>query len=54
MEIDAEQLKNKYQSILSKADLGRKKTELKTLEEQSYETSFWSDPKKIKLKKRKN
>src|SRR3989339_1300973 len=45
MENNIEQLKNKYQSILSKADLGRKKTELKTLEEQSYETSFWSDPK---------
>ncbi len=45
MEIDAEQLKSKYQSILSKADLEGKKAELKTLEEQSYEASFWSDPK---------
>jgi hypothetical protein len=46
MEIDVEQLKNKYQSILSKADLIGKKTELKTLEAQSYEASFWTDPKK--------
>ncbi len=46
MEIDIEQLKNKYQSILSKADLISKKKELKSLEEQSYEASFWSDPKK--------
>lgn len=46
MEIDIEQLKNKYQSILSKADLISKKKELKTLEEQSYEASFWSEPKK--------
>jgi len=45
MEIDVEQLKSKYQSILSKADLNGKKSELKTLEEQSYEASFWSDPK---------
>lgn len=30
MEIDIEQLKTKYQAILSKADLGGKKTELKT------------------------
>lgn len=46
MEIDIEQLKNKYQSILSKADLNSKKKELKTLEEQSYQASFWSEPKK--------
>lgn len=46
MEIDVEQLKTKYQSILSKADLNSKKKELKTLEEQSYKASFWSDPKK--------
>ncbi len=45
MEIDVEQLKNKYQSILSKADLGGKKIELKSLEEQSYEALFWSNPK---------
>ncbi len=46
MENNIEQLKNKYQSILSKADLNSKKSELKTLEEQSYEASFWTDPKK--------
>jgi len=45
MEIDIEQLRNKYQAILSKADLDGKKTELKTLEEQSYEASFWTEPK---------
>jgi len=45
MEIDVEQLQNKYQSILSKANLGGKKTELKSLEEQSYEESFWGDPR---------
>lgn len=46
MEIDVEQLKTKYQSILSKADLIGKKDELKTLEAQSYEASFWEDSKK--------
>lgn len=46
MEIDKEQLKTKYLAILSKADLDGKKEELKSLEEQSYEASFWSDPKK--------
>jgi peptide chain release factor 2 len=46
MEIDVEQLKTKYQAILSKANLREKKDELKTLEEQSYEASFWSDSKK--------
>jgi len=46
MEIDVEQLKTKYQAILSKASLREKKEELKTLEEQSYEASFWSDSKK--------
>lgn len=46
METTIEQLKTKYQSILSKADINNKKKELKTLEEQSYETSFWTDPKK--------
>ncbi|MFA6081081.1 MAG: peptide chain release factor 2 [Patescibacteria group bacterium] len=46
METNIEQLKIKYQSILSKADLSNKKKGLKTLEEQSYEASFWSDPKK--------
>jgi len=46
METTIEQLKTKYQSILSKADLNNKKKELKTLEEQSYETSFWTDSKK--------
>ncbi|PJA56002.1 hypothetical protein CO165_00575, partial [Candidatus Roizmanbacteria bacterium CG_4_9_14_3_um_filter_33_18] len=46
MEINLEQLKTKYQSILSKANLGGKKIESKTLEEQSYESTFWSDPKK--------
>jgi len=45
MEIDVEQLRNKYKAILSRADLGGKKEELKTLEKQSYESSFWSDPK---------
>lgn len=45
METNIEQLKSKYQSILSKAKLGDKKNELKSLEEQSYETSFWSDSK---------
>ncbi|MEK7597857.1 MAG: peptide chain release factor 2 [Patescibacteria group bacterium] len=45
MEIDVEQLKTKYQAILSKANLGGKKDELKTLEAQSYEASFWSEPK---------
>ncbi len=45
MEIDVEELRAKYQAILSKADLNGKKVELKTLEEKSYETSFWSDPK---------
>jgi len=46
MEINLEQLKTKYQSILSKANLSGKKIESKTLEEQSYESTFWSDPKK--------
>ena len=46
MEIDIEQLKTKYQSILSKSDLNNKKKELKTLEEQSYEPAFWQEPKK--------
>lgn len=45
MEIDVEQLKSKYHSILSKADLAGKKVELTTLEKQSYNASFWSDPK---------
>ncbi len=45
MEIDIEELRTKYQAILSKADLNGKKDELKTLEEQSYEALFWSDPK---------
>lgn len=47
MEIDAEQLKIKYQAILSKVNLGDKKNELKNLEAQSYEASFWKDSKKI-------
>lgn len=46
MEIDKEQLKTKYQAILSKANLSGKKDELKTSEEQSYEASFWQDSKK--------
>ena len=46
MEINKEQLKTKYQSILSKADLRGKKDELKNLEKQSYEASFWKDSKK--------
>ncbi len=46
MEINVEQLKTKYQAILSKADLIGKKDELKTLEAQSYEASFWEDSKK--------
>lgn len=46
MEIDVEQLKIKYQSILSKANLHGKKDELKALEVQSYESSFWQDSKK--------
>ena len=46
MEINIEQLKTKYQSILNKADLRGKKDELKTLETQSYEPSFWQEPKK--------
>ncbi|MEK7634201.1 MAG: peptide chain release factor 2 [Patescibacteria group bacterium] len=46
MEINIEQLKDKYQSILSKADLHGKKNELKTSETQSYEASFWEDSKK--------
>ncbi len=45
MEIDIEELRAKYQAILSKAKLGDKKNELKSLEKQSYESSFWSDPK---------
>ncbi|MCR4327091.1 MAG: hypothetical protein NUV46_00745, partial [Nanoarchaeota archaeon] len=45
MEIDIEELRAKYQAILSKADLNGKKVELKTLKEKSYEASFWSDPK---------
>lgn len=46
MEVNVEQLKTKYQAILSKADLIGKKDELKTLEAQSYEASFWEDSKK--------
>ena len=46
MEIDASELRAKYQAILSKANLSDKKNELKTLEEQSYEASFWQDSKK--------
>jgi peptide chain release factor 2 len=46
MEINKEALKSKYQSILNKANLQEKKTELKTLEEQSYEPSFWQEQKK--------
>jgi peptide chain release factor 2 len=46
METDVEQLRNKYQAILSKANLPEKKSELKSLEEQSYESSFWEDSKK--------
>lgn len=46
MEINVEQLKSKYQSILNKADLPAKKSELKLSEEKSYEASFWEDPKK--------
>jgi len=46
MEINKEQLKTKYQSILDKAHLRGKKDELKTLEEQSCEASFWQEPKK--------
>src|SRR3989339_1698216 len=46
MENNIEQLKNKYQSILSKADLSAKKSELKALEEKSYDASFWQDSKK--------
>ncbi len=41
-----EQLKNKYQSILNKANLQGKKDELKIDEQQSYEPSFWKEPKK--------
>ena len=46
METNIEQLKTKYQSILNKANLPGKKAELKTSETQSYEASFWEDPKK--------
>lgn len=46
MEINIEQLKTKYQSILNKANLPDKKDELKTLESQSYEPAFWQEPKK--------
>ena len=43
---EASLLKTKYQSILNKANLPGKKAELKTSETQSYEASFWEDPKK--------
>ncbi|MEK7177422.1 MAG: PCRF domain-containing protein, partial [Patescibacteria group bacterium] len=46
MEIDKEQLKTRYQAILDKSNLVGKKDELKTLETQSYEASFWEDSKK--------
>ncbi len=46
METNKEQLKTKYQSILSKANLHGKKDELKTYEQQSCEPSFWQEPKK--------
>ncbi len=46
METNIEQLKTKYQAILSKADFHGKKNELKTSEIQSYEASFWEDSKK--------
>ena len=46
MEIDVEQLKTKYQSILNKAGLDEKKADLKNLEAQSYLPSFWQEPKK--------
>ena len=46
MEINKEQLKTKYQSILNKANFPNKKEELKTLESQSYKSSFWQEPKK--------
>lgn len=46
MEINKEQLKTKYKSILDKANLLGKKDELKTLEQQSCEPSFWQEPKK--------
>lgn len=46
METNKEALKSKYRSILNKANLAEKKAELKTLEEQSYEPSFWQEQKK--------
>jgi len=46
METNKEQLKTNYQSILNKANLPDKKEGLKTLESQSYEPSFWQEPKK--------
>jgi peptide chain release factor 2 len=46
METNKEQLKTKYQSILSKANLSAKKDELKSFEQQSYEPTFWQESKK--------
>lgn len=46
MESVQEDLKNKLDSILKKADLVSKKKEVVTLEKQTYEPTFWQEQKK--------
>ncbi|PIY71749.1 peptide chain release factor 2, partial [Candidatus Roizmanbacteria bacterium CG_4_10_14_0_8_um_filter_33_9] len=41
-----EELERKLINILQKANLNNKKNEINTLEKNTYESSFWNDPKK--------
>ena len=44
--MEKEELRKKLENILAKANLLEKKKEITLLEKQTYDTSFWQDPKK--------
>lgn len=46
MDIDKEELTRKLDNILSRKNITSMKEEVTTLEKQTYESDFWSDPKK--------
>jgi len=46
MDIDKEELTRKLDNILSRKNISAMKEEVGTLEKQTYDSNFWSDPKK--------
>lgn len=46
MDTDKEELQRKLDNILTRANVPEKKSELSTLEKETYDAQFWSEPKK--------